>query len=186
MNICHSLFPRFNSKYVKKPKAYIHNMFFCLFDIGIFLSFDIYIYPWFLCISWLRLIPKKFSRPYCRPPGGRELAFDLFIFSYLFSRAAGHDGESCFWGRKRRLMGEGFGRQMGRGIRTWLAEEDSKQRRRRKEKKTEQLREPGQSCWWRGNLQVRSPAYSITFSSFWLLDVKRRSIISVDSWILFF
>ena len=32
-------------------------------------------------------------------------------------------------------MGEVFGRQMGRGIRTWLAEEDSKQRRRRKERK---------------------------------------------------
>ena len=50
-------------------------------------------------------------------------------------------------------------------------------------RKTEQLREPGRSCWWGGNLQVRTldTSYSITFSSFWLLDVNHRSVISVDS-----
>ena len=61
--------------------------------------------------------------------------------------------------------------------------EKGDRKERKGKKKTEQLREPGQSCWWRGNLQVRSPdtSYSITFSPFWLLDVKHRSVIFVDS-----
>ena len=70
-----------------------------------------------------------------------------------------------FWFSLTALKWAALGQQMGwvAGSKEWLAEEDTNRREKGKGrgisaegKKTEELREPSRSCWWRGNLQSGS------------------------------
>ena len=77
--------------------------------------------------------------------GGREFSFYLFIYFFFptfFSRATRHDGESCFWGSKRGLMG-GFWAADGTGYGHGLEE---KLKRNREIRKGETGRRKG--VWW--------------------------------------
>ena len=80
---------------------------------------------------------KNVSNGLCRPPGGRQflllllLLFIFFIFpTFFFPELLDMMGELFFWGRKGDWSGLLSGGRWD-GIRTWLAEEDTKQGKKR-------------------------------------------------------